>query len=81
MAAEATITATPVQAAAPPRPSRTAAVSSTATSVGTKPKYNPVTASSTDRVSNTMPGTSWNGTSMTPAPSAPSSTPRTACCQ
>ena len=72
---DATITATPTPAAAPPSDRRSAAVITMATSVGTGPKTRPATASRTDRVSNTIPGVSTQGVRMITMPIVPSRTP------
>ena len=73
------MTDTPVQAAAPPRESRNAAVIAIATAVGMAPRNRPDTASSTERVSNTIPGSNPSGASMIAMPMQPRIAPASAC--
>ena len=72
---DARMTAAPAPAATPPWDRRNAAVITIATAVGTAPNTRPAIASSTERVSNTTPGSNTHGVSMIKIPIDPIRTP------
>ena len=75
IAPEMMITAMPMPTAAPPMLTRKAAVMAMATRVGTVPKYSPETPIRIERVSKTIPCSSFQDASMTITPTMPMMTP------